>query len=264
MNATVIEPSSDRRQDLRLALALGLAGALATAALFPYLLELTPQIRQKIHVALPLFLLLQSLQAAVVLGLMAFAGLRMSHRSRLQAPWLRAWLARGPMPGFPWAMPVLAGLAAGLLAIGLTQLIDPHLPPPFHPVVAGATGSAWHGFLASFYGAIGEEIQLRLFLMTLLVWLFARVAGKAPTPTMYWTAIALSALAFGAGHLPAAAQVWPLDAVVVGRTILVNAAAALVFGWLYWRRGLEVAMLAHFSADLVLHVVAPLLSGLAS
>jgi membrane protease YdiL (CAAX protease family) len=52
--------------------------------------------------------------------------------------------------------------------------------------------------------------------------------------------------------------------VVVGRTILVNAAAGLVFGWLYWRRGLEVAMLAHFSADLVLHVAAPLLSRVAS
>jgi membrane protease YdiL (CAAX protease family) len=159
-------------------------------------------------------------------------------------------------------MAVFAGLAAGLLAIGLVQLIDPHLPLPLHRAVTTATSGAWHGLLASFYGAIGEEILVRLFLMTLLVWLFARFAGKAPTPTVYWTAIALAALAFGAGHLPAAAQVWPLDAVVVGRTILVNAAAGLVFGWLYWRRGLEVAMLAHFSADLVLHVGAPLLSGL--
>ena len=31
-----------------------------------------------------------------------------------------------------------------------------------------------------------------------------------------------------------------------------------VFGTVFWWRGLEHAMLAHFSADLVLHVVAPL------
>ena len=264
MNTTISEQPTNWRQDLRPALVLGLAGGLATAALFPYLLDLTPQLRQKIHIAMPLAVLLQSLQAAVMLGLMAFSGLRMAHRSQLQAPWLRAWLGRRPIPKFPWALAVLAGLAAGLFALGLVQLIDPHLPPPLHPAVAGAASSVWHSFLASFYGGIDEEIVLRLFLMTLLVWLFARVAGKAPTPTMYLIAIGLSALAFGAGHLPAAAQVWPLDAVVVGRTILVNAAAGLVFGWLYWRRGLEVAMLAHFSADLVLHVAAPLLSGVTS
>ena len=66
------------------------------------------------------------------------------------------------------------------------------------------------------------------------------------------------ALAFGAGHLPAAAQVWPLDAVVVSRTLLLNGIAGLVFGGFYVRHGLESAIVAHFSADLVLHVAAPL------
>jgi membrane protease YdiL (CAAX protease family) len=33
----------------------------------------------------------------------------------------------------------------------------------------------------------------------------------------------------------------------------------LVFGWLYWRRGLVAAMLAHFGLDLVLKVFIPLL-----
>ena len=33
------------------------------------------------------------------------------------------------------------------------------------------------------------------------------------------------------------------------------AAVGLAFGWLFWRHGLEFAMLAHFCADLVLHVV---------
>jgi hypothetical protein len=29
----------------------------------------------------------------------------------------------------------------------------------------------------------------------------------------------------------------------------------VIFGWLYWRRGLLAAMLAHFSTDLVIHVI---------
>ena len=28
-----------------------------------------------------------------------------------------------------------------------------------------------------------------------------------------------------------------------------------VFGWLYWKRGLEAAMISHFSADIVTHVL---------
>jgi membrane protease YdiL (CAAX protease family) len=36
---------------------------------------------------------------------------------------------------------------------------------------------------------------------------------------------------------------------------VLNSLAGLVFGWLYWRRGLKAAMVAHFSADLVLHVL---------
>jgi membrane protease YdiL (CAAX protease family) len=44
------------------------------------------------------------------------------------------------------------------------------------------------------------------------------------------------------------------------RTIALNAVGGLVFGWLYWKRGIEMAMLGHFSADIVLHVLAPLVA----
>jgi membrane protease YdiL (CAAX protease family) len=37
-----------------------------------------------------------------------------------------------------------------------------------------------------------------------------------------------------------------------------NGIAALVFGYLYWQRGLGSAMLAHFLADLVLRVIGPM------
>jgi hypothetical protein len=40
--------------------------------------------------------------------------------------------------------------------------------------------------------------------------------------------------------------------------VLLNAIGGVVFGAVFWWRGLEHAMLAHLSSDLVLHVVAPL------
>jgi membrane protease YdiL (CAAX protease family) len=66
----------------------------------------------------------------------------------------------------------------------------------------------------------------------------------------------VAALAFGAGHLPMAAQVFGgLTTMVVVRTIALNALGGIVFGSLYSRWGLERAMVAHFCADIVLHVV---------
>ena len=76
-----------------------------------------------------------------------------------------------------------------------------------------------------------------------------------------WFALLVAAVLFGAGHLPAAAKIWPLDGVVIARTLLLNGIGGVAFGWLYWKRGLEAAMIAHFSADIVLHVFAPLAFG---
>ena len=47
----------------------------------------------------------------------------------------------------------------------------------------------------------------------------------------------------------------PLTPLVITRAILLNGIGGVVFGWLYWKRGLEAAMIAHFSADIVLHVL---------
>ena len=76
---------------------------------------------------------------------------------------------------------------------------------------------------------------------------------------MFIVAIVVATLLFGAGHLPAAfAAGRPHGPVAIGRIVLLNAIGGVAFGTVFWWRGLEHEMLAHFSADLVLHVVAPL------
>lgn len=250
------------RDDLKVAALLGLASAMAVALLFPYLLQLMPEAFEKVKLPLALVIPLQSLQAGFLFTLLAFCGLRMAPRSGLDAPWLRAWSQKRPRPALPWTMSIGWGLAAGGAVIALVLLLDPHLPARLHAAPPQPpTADAFNGFLASFYGGIGEEIQLRLFLMTLIVWLVARSTDGRPSPIVCWSAIVVAALLFGAGHLPAAAELWPLDTFVVFRVVLLNAIAGIVFGWLYWRRGLEAAMIAHFSADIVLHVLAPLVGG---
>ncbi len=44
---------------------------------------------------------------------------------------------------------------------------------------------------------------------------------------------------------------------LIMRTIMLNGLAGLAFGWLYWRRGLEAAMVSHGAVALILHVAVP-------
>jgi membrane protease YdiL (CAAX protease family) len=134
----------------------------------------------------------------------------------------------------------------------------PWLPDALLP---RSSPSPWLGFLGSFYGGIAEELLLRLGLMTLLVWVGTKITrSKHFSSAVIWIAIALTALLFGALHLPTTAQLVPLTAIVVTRALLLNGIPGLLFGWLYWRKGLEAAMVAHFSCDIVLHVIAVALS----
>lgn len=75
-----------------------------------------------------------------------------------------------------------------------------------------------------------------------------RVRGGSPgqpSALVAWLAIAVAAAVFALGHLPALAQSLELSAPVVARTLGLNLLAGLAYGWLFWRRSLETAMLAH-------------------
>jgi hypothetical protein len=50
----------------------------------------------------------------------------------------------------------------------------------------------------------------------------------------------------------------PITPATTACILSLNGIVALVFGYLYWQRGSESAILAHFSADIVLHVFGPM------
>jgi hypothetical protein len=249
---------------LRIAIVLGIAATIATMLLFPYVLALEPGAMALASAAMhmPAWAVVgvQSLRNGVVCFLLAWAGLKLGASLGLGAPWLGAALYGRARPvSSAWSQAALLGIAAALLVIGAILLLGAPIPDS-SPKPHASLGFALKGLLASPYGAIAEEVELRVFAMGLFAWLLSRLAGKQAKPWVMIAAIVLAALVFGAGHLPMAAKLVPLTAGVVARVVAYNALAGLVFGWLYWKRGLEHAMLAHFSADLVLHVAAPLMA----
>lgn len=102
------------------------------------------------------------------------------------------------------------------------------------------------------YGGFTEEILMRYGFMTLMVWVIFKIS-KQLNNTTYWTGIILAALLFGIGHFPVvySAVSRPTTALLT-YVLLGNSIAGIFFGWLYWKKGLEAAFIAHIFAHIVM------------
>jgi len=108
------------------------------------------------------------------------------------------------------------------------------------------------------YGGITEELLLRWGLMTLLVWVAWRLLQKgqnSPKPMYFMGPILISSVVFGVGHLPIAFMLLPEATLALTVYVIVaNSIFGLIAGYLYWRKGLESAMIAHMLAHVVMLV----------
>ena len=161
------------------------------------------------------------------------------------------------------AFAAVAGIFIGALIVTLDAvLFAPRLPTDLAADV-GQRVAPWMGLLASIYGAVDEEVLLRLGIMTFLASGLARLTGSGRTDPQWlvWTSLLGAAVLFGVGHLPATAVLARLTPIVVVRAVVLNGLGGVLYGWLYWREGLALAMVAHAGTDLVLHVLAPMMVG---
>lgn len=147
---------------------------------------------------------------------------------------------------------IIIGVILHIMDIGFSYFI-----PELKDLMEKPQPGPFYGFLASFYGGIYEETLIRFFLTSLLFLLFKKLKV-----TGTWLAIVLASIVFAVGHLPMLTQILglhnitDLPGLLIIRTIILNSLAGIVFGWLYWKKGLGLAILSHFLADIVIHVVA--------
>ena len=185
-----------------------------------------------------------TVQFVLMFGVMTFIGLYLARRLALD---IFSWEKKVPLPSV-FTTSLVLGVFVGIAIIILNFI--------FSLFGAGPSieyAPTWQSFLVSFFGGISEEVMLRLFFVTLIAWVLFQTTKKKNM----WPAISIVALLFALAHLPLnTAEAISFLAVV--RQMITSGLAGMVFGWLYWKKGLESAMLAHFTTDIVLFVIFPL------
>jgi membrane protease YdiL (CAAX protease family) len=231
-----------------------IASLVTSVMVLPYALSLAPKVAEIFG---PALFIAQIIQAAILFSIAIYFGLRLAGKIGFRLPDFN----RAYIKSVLW-LSIGMGVLAGVLII-LFSLLFWQLTVDFLKVEVAVP--IWKLILACFYGGIAEEILLRLFVVSLFVWISMKIKKTAdgkPTTAGICISIILSSVLFGLGHLPITGEVTAITAAIVVRAILLNGVPGIIFGWLYWKKGLESAMIAHFSADVVIHVIVPVVATL--
>ena len=163
------------------------------------------------------------------------------------------WKDETTLTKTPLTASLIAALVGGLVLILSDVLFFGHYCEPImasyatKPTIAYLIGTVT-------YGAVIEEVMLRLFWMTLIAFLLHKLFEKKtelPAARILIAANVVSALLFAAGHLPATFQLLGNSPMLLARCFLLNGGLGFLFGELYRRYGLRYAMIAHGGCHVV-------------
>jgi hypothetical protein len=201
--------------------------------------------------------LLSLIQPTFLLSVSVLIGIVLAPKVGLSAPLAQA-LFTGRSLSLAIQPQVIPGMLGGLfggIVLAVIQFAAKFFLPSDFVMKAEALADNTSLLTRMLYGGITEELLIRWGMMTLLVWvgwrLFSQGQGE---PSMFCLvmAIALSSLIFGLGHLPLAfALGTQVTTSVILYLILGNSFFGLIAGYLYWKKGLEAAMISH----MLVHVV---------
>jgi len=238
----------------------GFAGILSFLLVdLQHLIDLVPlPPGNEIPMSLGVLKVVSLIQPTVIMSIAVLIGVGLSSKVGLSAPVAESLATGGDWFAAlrPQIVPGVIGGILGGAAVVLSAAAAKPLLPPEAVTLIGAFGKVLPLPTRLLYGGLTEEVLLRWGLMTLLVWagwrLFQKGTGT-PRSLIVIAAILISSLLFGMGHLPIAFMLFPHPTLVLMLFVIVaNSTFGLFAGWLYWKKGLESAMLAHIITHLVM------------
>lgn len=200
------------------------------------------------EVPFSLIVMAQTIQVSVILTISCFIGMKLLPKTSLTG---FAFLNKNedfvPVVKKSIILGTLGGILTVLLCIPFWNLSIDLLKVEMNV-------DLWKSVLACFYGGFAEEVIFRLGMMTFFVWLFNKFHLNKISA---WTSIIITGIIFGLGHLGITSDMTTITSDVILRAVLLNGSLSIIYGYLYWKKGLESAMIAHFFTDVVLHILIP-------
>jgi hypothetical protein len=235
---------------------LSVLGLLGVVSLMPVVEMMVTASAQDLPVPISIVQLASFVQSSILLVAMVCLGAWLSPKVNLGAPIVQSFV-HGQQAKVDVTSIVKVGIAGGifggLLIVLISSLFYPMLPQSF---VANAQSLSLPFYTKLLYSGITEEILIRWGLMTFFVWAIFRLTqkeSKSPKNYHYVFGILVTAILFGLGHLPAAyAMTNETNVALTTYILLGNASFGIVAGYLYWRKGLESAIVAHMVAHAVM------------
>jgi hypothetical protein len=155
---------------------------------------------------------------------------------------------------------LIPGLVGG--GIGVFFVIADSIFQRFHTLGALPHPPFPTSLVASASAGIGEEVIFRLFFVSFWMWLFAVVIFRNRWHNqVFWVVAVLSALAFAAGHFPAAMFIYGFESpaqfprALLAEILLLNGVLSIAAAYYFRKYGFLTAVGIHFWVDIVWHVV---------
>lgn len=240
----------------------------AYAISIPYIMAVSEQTIDQLNeigntdITMAQFILGQGFNLVFMVFIFSFIGVSLATKVGLKWDWIRAVFEKNVRPGWDrkylW-IALLWGIISSILIFVLTSFVFAPQIPQLAETNQNTPIPWWAGITTIFQGGISEELMMRFGLMTLLVWLLSKLfmsKRDVISPWIYWAAIVGATVMFGAGHLPVAQSVYGgLTPSLTLFILLGNGIAGIGFGFLYWKKGLEYAIVSHMVADFMHHFV---------
>ena len=200
--------------------------------------------------------LLLLINPSIMVIVSAFLGSLVYDKVGLRVPVFESVLKIKEKPSYSyksiilWGIP--GGIAAGILVVIINYLFTPALPFEYLEISDSFSLNIITRFL---YGGVVEEIMMRFGLMTLLVWALYKIF-RTSDKWIFVVANILAALLFAVGHLPVLlALVSTPNIWLYLYILLANGVGGIIFGFMYIKRGLECAMIAHLMTHVVMLIL---------
>ena len=148
---------------------LFILGMISVILVLPYVFNVEAELLKEANISLSFLIMVAIIQGGVFIGIATLLGLILIGKTGFKLPLLSSWIEHKKIEyrRTLW-LSIILGLIVGMAIFFINKFV-------FQELILNIKVPLWQGFLVCFYGGIAEEILMRLFLMSLFVFILIKI-----------------------------------------------------------------------------------------